>query len=509
MDALEFIGLVLFNLILFRKFYLVNPFAFATSELVGLYFPHWVHLGQKGLKDPYYFPYAWCLPVLSCFYPLHLVGALVAKKLSLNFKFILLCLILTLHFLWASIGSLLFFKTIGCTGAIAFTGACALSYFGYALKQNPCIIYTHAWMPWVFLGAYTGSSSIMGLSLGMITLAGYWPLGIWLGVISVSLWLWVGNPITAILVAFIILYLTSLIQTATSFHYFSGSLRNLVTKESKCLTGNMTFLSILRGLLSPNHKETNLGLFHPEQQVWIGLPFGILALWGIAYNPTLSILLGISILLSMGRYTPLFSFTHKLHQRIPARFNYFTSLCLVFLSVGALAHVDTRYVFLLCVLELADLALRGPSLWPMWPFCQKTVEPEKAFNTPMLRYLEKEAEAYRVSGLRWPVSTGHLNSIMTLGYTGSSCLLAMAWWRKIKSLQGEASESWFDTDEDGPPLDAYGVKFAYTYRKLSDPKWTFTPYRNLYLNTQVLPAPSWEVIELSYERYGQPKLNCS
>ncbi len=187
------LGLCLFHLVFFHRFYFVNPYAYATSSAVDIQFSASVHLGRELRKgrlipeDPYFYPRISGIPYLSNFYPFHMIQAFIGSFLSLDNAWILYCLGMMLHYLWASVGAYLLFGQFGPW--IAFFGAITLTHFGYAIKQNSCINYTLAWVPWVFFGAEIHNPWIMGFSLGMVLLAGYWPLGLQCIPFSILYWL--------------------------------------------------------------------------------------------------------------------------------------------------------------------------------------------------------------------------------------------------------------------------------------------------------------------------------
>ncbi len=184
--------LVLFNLVFFRRFYFQDPWVFCTSELASTAFPSSQLLGRairenKIPDDPYYYPYYKSIPFLSTFYPPHLLQAYAGAFCRLDIAWLIFCTNLTLHFLWASIGAYLLFSVFD--PYVALFGAVSLAYMGYCIKQNPGIIYTVAWVPWLLCGAEAHDVWLFGTSLGAIILAGYWPIGIYAGALGCLYWL--------------------------------------------------------------------------------------------------------------------------------------------------------------------------------------------------------------------------------------------------------------------------------------------------------------------------------
>ena len=105
-----------------------------------------------------------------------MIQAWLGSFLKLDHAWVLYCWGMMLHYLWASVGAYLLFIQFGPW--LAFFGAITLTHAGYMIKQNSCINYSLAWVPWMLLGAEHHNWVISGLSLGMALLAGYWPLGL-------------------------------------------------------------------------------------------------------------------------------------------------------------------------------------------------------------------------------------------------------------------------------------------------------------------------------------------
>lgn len=186
-------ALILFHLLFFRRFYFHNPYCYATSEPLEMEFPAARYLGEQLRQwkipwhDPYYMPYYASQPILSTFYPPHMLVSIVQSMLPLDLAWKLHSLLSVLHFLFASIGAYLLFSGYGAW--LAFFGAITLTYAGYSIKQNAPIIYTLSWMPWLLLGAETHNPALFGLSMGMGILAGYWPLWLYAVPFACCYWL--------------------------------------------------------------------------------------------------------------------------------------------------------------------------------------------------------------------------------------------------------------------------------------------------------------------------------
>src|SRR3990167_9671662 len=194
LGASVFIALLIaYHFLFFWRIY-SSPFSVARSELLSTFFPSWVHLGRGEKDDKYFWGNYDAHPVLSPYYPFQLLGAKLASRISLNQAFKVFTWLVSVHHLFASIGW--YYLVLSWSNQyVALFGAVSLAYAGYAIKQQPCVAYTIAWFPWLLLGIATNNLLISGLSFGMVLLAGYYPLGIQIFLISLMAnLLWGGNP---------------------------------------------------------------------------------------------------------------------------------------------------------------------------------------------------------------------------------------------------------------------------------------------------------------------------
>mgnify|MGYP001568709107 CR=1 FL=1 len=187
--------LICYHLLLFRHFYFVNPYCYATSELLEQVFPSWLHLGRSlrqgrwVVDDPYYYADYPSYPFLSSFYPPHLASAWLGTLLPLNQAFLLLCLTMVLHFYLASVSVYILASSMGTAPLSAGVASVVLSSMSYAMKQNSAIIYTSSWVPILILSAGLNDVILFGISLGMMLLAGYWPIALYTIPLGCLLWL--------------------------------------------------------------------------------------------------------------------------------------------------------------------------------------------------------------------------------------------------------------------------------------------------------------------------------
>mgnify|MGYP001583740737 FL=1 len=286
-------------------------------------------------------------------------------------------------------------------------------------------------------------------------------------------------------------------QLLLAWWYAPRSIRASQTASEKQSMGNCSPLMLLRGLLCPRWRGQADGVFHPEINCYIGYVALGLA-WFSPWSWWHGVLL-VSVLLAMGKHTPLFRWTHWGHLRIPARYCYGINLSLAFLAIQGF-HVVSQWLTetqltLLVLLQAWDLAMNVGALIPTTPYCQRWEQPARVFNTPLTRCLMRITHGYRVSGLSYPLRTGQVNRIRTLGYNGGSQAQWMAAWRGDTNPFGSGAHDWFQLASDSPRLDQYGVKYAITRRPLRAPKWRLTSFPHVWENHQVTqPIKDWHAL---------------
>lgn len=184
-----------FHLLLFRRFYFQNPYVYATSEALEQGFPSWVLLGRclrrhGVVADQYYYPDYRALPFLSAFYPPHRVTAWLGTFLSTDQAWVLYVGTMVAHFWLSSVSVYMLAIAMGAAPLSAGFASVTLSTLGYAMKQNSSIVYTAAWVPVAILTAVSHNTALFGISLGMMLLAGYWPIALYTIPLACCCWLW-------------------------------------------------------------------------------------------------------------------------------------------------------------------------------------------------------------------------------------------------------------------------------------------------------------------------------
>ena len=199
MENLPVYVLVLYHFLFFWKAY-TQPLQYARGELLSTFFPSFIHLGRPNGErlDPYYWIRPMVHPVLSVFYPSQLLLSKGLAGRDLRVSFYLYHVHAIGHLLGGSLGWYWLFSLFLPGWASAF-GAVTMTYSGYNIKQQPCVLYTVAWLPFLLLGIVQQHMMMSTLSFGMILLAGYYPVGIQIfllalaitGLFAPSFWIWI------------------------------------------------------------------------------------------------------------------------------------------------------------------------------------------------------------------------------------------------------------------------------------------------------------------------------
>ena len=447
---MDILLLILFNLIFFWKIWL-NPFTISRSELLSTFYPSWLYIGRQARKcqswktEPCFWLNFHAHPVLSSYYPPHVLTAWIASFLDLDTAFVLLTRTILVHFIWMSFGWYFLLSQSYTSIPLLIFGAITLSYSGYTIKQQPCIIYTIAWFPWILLGIAIHQPFVAGAALGMSLLAGYYPIGIQMLLISFAasvVWI---SPISWVPIGLLL----GLPQLIPFLKYLPKTIR------------------------MEKNKKADVGFWEkawfPGITTLLLIPFSTSRIWPI---------LILSVLLVSG----LFS---KYLPRISYRWLFTVQFCLGWMAVSGLANINTSSKVMLALLFIQgfDLYWHNSKLIPTLPYAELPKRPSLAFKTQITTFLESNLKPHeRVSGLPYPLFTGIVNSIKTLGYCGGMQLKLMAKWRGDENPNGSGCHDWFKLREDDESLDRARVRFAFTSKKLN---WRLTPFPRLYENPRL------------------------
>ena len=459
--------LIAFHFIFFWRTYL-RPFEFSRSELLSTFFPSWIWQGRKikSLKSWRYDPYFWLNfhshPVLSSYYPIHALTAWVGAFLSLDNAFKLLLWTIRLHHLVTSLAWFLVFSHF-YSNPIALFGSLLLTYNGFNIKQQPCLVYTITCTALLTLGIVSGNLILSSLSFGSLLLAGYYPLGIQASLWALSLTLITHNSLIWIPIGLLV----GLIQLIPFLKYLPKTIR---TKEVSDI-GILKLQDFLE-LLVPN-RSAKRGVGYQELSFYMGLGMIIC----LMFSESRAIWLALFAALIM------IGFLREHLPRIPSRFGFLLTLSLGWAATNGLSHmiIAPNHLLALIFLTMYDLYHHNSKLDPHSPYSELPQLPSRAFNTELTNYLEATLGDARVSGLPYPLFTGHINKLRTLGYSGGMQLKLMAKFRQDTSSDGSGAHDWFKLRKDSEPLGNYRVKFAYTSQRLD---WEPTRIPWLWKNPQ-------------------------
>jgi hypothetical protein len=413
--------LILFNLFFFHRLW-ANPFEMATSELLSTFFPTWINGGKR---DNYWLNPK-CHPVLSRFYPMVWCQKLL-EKASLDVAFHILVRTLLFHFMFCSLGwYILLSRTF--SPRVAIFGALTFTYQAMHLRQQPCLVYTIAWFPWIGI--------VPGLAIGMMLLAGYYPYALYL--LPLGLFL-CQDPMQWLLGLAI---------------------------------GAVQIIPFLRYLPKTIRKGATGGGSVPWERSWY---FGLIPIYFAFLSPWWPVCLLPVVLSRFKNFLP----------RVPERIWIVSSYSLIFVSLVSLQQLVSleggqKLVTILLILQAFDLWLHNGDLLPPRPYCELSKKPSSWYKKPLIKYLRENLDkGARVSGLPFPFFTGHLIPAKTLGYCGSMQLKLMAKFRNDKNPHGSGHHDWFVDNEDGEAVDRARIQFAFTRKKLD---WERTEIRHLWRN---------------------------
>lgn len=441
----------------------------SRSELLSTFFPTWIWQGREWAKgkvpkyDPYYWINAHSHPVISTYYPFGIFTSVLGSKnakFKISSAFSLLVTSLGVHVLFGLVGWLMVLS-VSYSTSIAIFGATTFILAGYNWKQQPCFQYTVAWFPWILYGIATNNVILAGISLGMMILAGYYPIGVQCGLISLLAALsWGGPP--AILLFIPIGLLIGAVQIIPFLRYLPKTIRaNKVSDIGKVPWWHFG------SLVFPKAYRFNInGVGYWEMSYYVGL-VPLMTIW---YTRSRAVwIYAFAILLMMG-------VCGKHLPRIPARFSYTFQFGLIWCAVTGLQNLalSSPVVALLCLIQGYDLWLNNAPLLVNHPYAELYNPPSRAFNTKLTRYLKDTKE--RISGLPYPLFTGHINELRTIGYCGGMQLKLMAKWRCDTNPDGAGQHDFFKGDGDPHDLERY-VGYAYTRQRCD---WPRTGLKYLY-----------------------------
>lgn len=396
----------------------------ATSELLSTFFPTW----RNGKPNDSYWLNTHSHPVLSSYYPPHVLSSFVGCLTSLDTAFLILLCNLISHYIFC-FASWYWLLSKHYDPLCSVFGAVTLTFGAYSLKQQPCIIYTLAWFPLTLIA----SPIISALAVGMMLLSGYYPFAIYLLPVSALahlLWYQEAWLILGVLIGMPQLY--------AFVAYLPKTIKKVTAKCESPEVERRFYVGIIPILL---------------------IPFSTSRVWPLTV---------MSALFSLGLFKHIFPRVHE-------RWLIVLQFCIGWMAVNGLNNLNLNQTNLVCLvgLHLFDIFWHNRECFPPRPWCELWQRPSRVFNTKLTRFLDENLGDYRVAGLPWPLFTGLVNGFKTMGYQGSMQLKLMAKWRGTSGSHGIEGISLND-------LTNYRVRYAYG-RKRPD-KWRTTEIKNLYRN---------------------------
>ena len=298
-------------------------------------------------------------------------------------------------------------------------GALTCTFGAYSLKQQPCIIYTLAWFPWTLLG----NPLISITAVSMMILAGYYPFTIYLLPLTVAahlLWFHSCWPILGVI--------GGLPQIVPFLRHLPKTIKRI---NDKCEE-------------SPE----------VERRFYVGvipimlLPFSTSRIWPIAI---------VSAVFSLGILRHVF-------PRIHERWLIVLQFCLGWMAVSALNNLNlaTTTMCVMVFVHAFDIYWHNRTCLPATPWVELWDKPSRAFGrTSLIKELKRELKDsdFKVAGLPYPLFTGHIQGIYTIGYCGSMQTKEMWAWRK--SFKHDPFIDGVNHDD----LTRNGVKYAVTRKR--------------------------------------------
>ena len=455
--------------IFFFRHILFNPYSlaygealdcdFSTQRLCGEYW----HKG-KIPQDPYYFGDV-AGARAGTYYPINILFAYVSSFFNLNHAWVIHTWNILLHSLATSIFAYYLFGR----GLIGLFGALAWGYFGYHIKGNLWWVQSFTWITTTL--CFIHHPILASVSLGMLIYAGTPPLVAYTIYSLVIYYLIVGYNIIIFPLAIVI----ALPQIIAYLRYYSKSIRTEHTYEDKVIIGKVSPWRYLTTFIPLDIKNYIYDVGYWETAFYLTPLVFFFALFG---NPFGWMFVLFFILLSSGGM--VFKLLSPFMARFPQRWGYFACLGVIILSVEGLRtfNLPATNLILLNIL-LGSMLLFNRSLLPIYPFVQWTKKPLEYFKTPLLSYLRGHSGRFRVSNLPYPVYSGQIAHIKSLGYCGGN---HYKWLGKLRNIpkQGAGGYNWFEFKEDGEDLDAFGVKYHIGERPSK--RWKKVKGFNLYKN---------------------------
>ncbi len=440
-------------------------FKFATGDLISYDWPFWIHLGRSirifNFSDPFHFPTVFGFPILMSWYPLHLITAFIGSFMRLDSAFVLYVLNHLAHYLLACVFCFLYFQSFGVVAALF--GAIALAFASTFLKLHAYFSYSLAWFCFCL---WQHDSMLMIPGIVLILAGGNLPFFVY--TIPILFFL---NPLYTIFGI-----IGCIPQLFVTYKFLKKTVRKKATYEEKSI-GSIPpwhFLS----LIFPMKVSLN-GVLYNEIAYFVGRPVMLSCLFAGSSYWWIALLA--SSFLMMGKYVKA-----PILARCPNRLAYVQTIALVHLAVIGISTLPHKFQVVLLILQAMEIIFVCSKFMFPHPFLEHAQKPSKAFKTPLTEHLNANLGHYRVSGLPFPLMTGHVNGFRTVGYCGGSMLAEDAEYRNIPNNGDGNAHDWFYCSEDSHKVDDYGIKYAYMpFRDLDENKWEKTKLKYLWRNKNI------------------------
>ncbi|MBN1337362.1 MAG: YfhO family protein [Deltaproteobacteria bacterium] len=307
--------------------------------------------------------------------PTMLLFVLLPDSLALSWTILL-------HTAWAGVGTFLLARSLGRSEAAALLAAVAFAFGGFRVAHTHYLgmLAALSWIPFVLWAVVRATDerargrawAIAALGLWMVTVAGHVQVAAygWILAGIVTVWRLSGGtrrrrwaPLGGFALAGLLAAALSAPQLAATWELVQGSLREGGVDATFSGMGSLPPQEIVHAILpgffgferpadvlqTYHHRGTGYwgaGANHWEMSFYLGIPVAILAAWGIRRNRFWAAVAGVSLLLMLGRHTPLWAWVRHVpglgYFRFPARFALWFSLAAALLAAGGLdAVLDT------------------------------------------------------------------------------------------------------------------------------------------------------------------------
>ena len=464
--------------IYFWRGVIFKPYSIASAEAIDHDFGIMCLAGEYWRKgkipqDPYYFKKLDQVRE-GTYYPVNIFFAWLGSFMGLNNKWILYVVNLLLH----SFGTIILAYYIFDKGWVGLFGALAWGFCAFHIKTTLWYTQLFFWITATVLCVKL-HSIWLGVTIGMAILSGHPPYVVYTAYLIIVYSLLSGwYPVREALIAF-----------AVGFPQIQGFWKHRKevvhkTLKDKINIGNLPVWTFPLMFIPYRIDDFVCDIGYEEWNFYVGPLVFFFALFG--RTPMLWALVIGGFILCTGK---LHKYVHKIFFRWAYRLVYFSILGLIALSVEGLRSFNlvTQQLILLNILLGITLLYNRASIL-CYPLKAEGKRPSEIFKTPLLCYLEEVAKGFRVNNLPYPAHTGHINHIMTCGYTGGNRVASLGKFLNVPR-DGVIPYNWFEWQPDSEDVDSYKIGFHIGEKPSNNPKWEQdTTFKNLWVNTNIVKS---------------------